>query len=76
MLTTQDRPIWQNEAFEQLEVVLSDAIANVNGSTGDGSRGRMELGTRVSGLEHVPIRVNEIPHPQAVVGTVHHVTPL
>ena len=36
----------------------------------------MEFGTRVSGLEHVPIWLNEVPHPQAVVGTVHHVTPL
>ena len=37
MLASQDRPIRQNEALEQLEVVVSDAIGNVNWSTGDGS---------------------------------------
>jgi len=76
VLATQDGAIRQREALEQLEVVISNTITNVNGSTRDGSRSSMELSTWVSRLKHVPIRVNKISHPQAVVGTMHHVTPL
>lgn len=75
-LTAQNRAIRQGEGLEKLKVVLSNTIRNVNGAAGDGSGGSVELGARVSGLEHVPVRVNEISHPQAVVGTMHHVTPL
>lgn len=76
VFTPQDRPIGQNKALEQPEVVFSDRVADVNGPARDGAGGSMELGAWVSGLEHVPIRVDEVAHPHAVVGTVHHVTPL
>lgn len=36
----------------------------------------MKRGAGVGRLEHVPVRVYEIAHPQTVVGTVHHVAPL
>ena len=76
VLASQYGPIRQDQALEQLEVVFFDWVADVNGSAGDGSRGGMELGTWVGGLEHVPVWVYEVAHPQAVVGTVDHVTTL
>lgn len=36
----------------------------------------MELRAWVSGLEHVPVGVDKIAHPKAVVSTVHHVAAL
>lgn len=63
VLAPQDGPIWQDQTFEQLEIVLADCVGNVDGSTGDGTRRCVELGARVSRLEHVPVRVDEIPHP-------------
>ena len=56
--------------------MLSHRITNIDRATRDGSRGSMEGGTRVGGLEHIPGRVDEVPHPQAVVGAMNHVTSL
>lgn len=63
MLATQDGAIGQREALEQLEVVLSNTITDVNRSTRDCSGSSMEFSTWVSRLKHVPIWVNKISHP-------------
>ena len=36
----------------------------------------MEYSTRMSELEHVPIWMYKISPAQAIIGTVHHVTPM
>lgn len=59
----ENRPVGHRQALEQREVVLSDTIGNVNRTAGNCPRSSMELGTRVSRLEHVPIWVNEVAHP-------------
>ena len=56
--------------------MLPDGVTDIDWSTGDSPGSSKELSTRVSRLEHVPIWVDEVAHPQAVVGTVHHVTTL
>lgn len=75
-LASQDRPIGQHHAPEQPEIVLPDRVANVDGSARDGSGRGVKSGARVSRLEHVPVRVDEVPHPQAVVCAMHHVAAL
>lgn len=72
----QNRSIRQDKALEQLEIMLTNGIADVDWSAGDGPGGGMESCTRMSRLEHVPVWVYEVAHPKAVVGTVDHVTPL
>lgn len=76
VLASENRAIGQHQGLEQVKVVLSNGVAHINRTAGDGPRGGMEGGARVGRLEHVPVGVYEIPHPQAVVGTVHHVAPL
>ena len=76
VLTPEGGPIRQDQGLEKLKVVLPHCVTYVNRPTRHGPRGSMESSTRVCGLEHVPIWVDEVPHPQAVVGTMHHVTPL
>lgn len=76
VLASQDGSVRKNQALEELEVVLADGVGNVDGSAGDGARRRVELSARVIGLEHVPVGVDEVPHPQTVVSAVHHVTAL
>lgn len=56
--------------------MLSDKITDIDRATGDSSRGGVESRTRVGGLEHIPVRVDEVAHPQAVVGAMHHVASL
>lgn len=63
VLATQDGTIGQDQFLEEVEVVVSRRVTYVNGATGDGTRSGMEVGARVGGLEHVPIRVNEVSHP-------------
>jgi len=76
VVTAEDRTIRQDELLEEREVVLAHRVTDIDRTTGDRPRGSVELSTRVGGLEHVPVRVYEVAHPQAVVGTMHHVTPL
>lgn len=76
VVATEEGAVGKDEALEQLEIVLPDLVTNVDGAAGDGPRRGVELRARVSRLEHVPVGVDEIAHPQAVVGAVHHVTPL
>lgn len=56
--------------------MLPYGVADVDRPTRDGPGGSMEPCTRMSRLEHVPVWVYEVTHPKAIVGTVHHVTPL
>lgn len=76
VLTSKDRSIREHQFFQKLKVVLSDKVTNINRATRDGSRGGMEGGARVGGLKHIPIRVDEVAHPQAIVGTMNHVATL
>ena len=76
VLAPQKRPIGQDEGFQELEVVFPDVVADIYWSPGDSPWSGVELSTWVGGLKHVPVGVYEVAHPQAVVGTMHHVTPL
>lgn len=76
ILTSKDRAIWKHQSFKEFEVVFSDRVTDIDRTTGDGARGSMEGGARVSGLEHIPIRMDEVAHPQTVVCAVHHVASL
>lgn len=76
MLASQNGAIRQNQLLKQLEVVAPDRITYINRSARNGTRSGMEFGARMIRLEHIPIRVDKVSHPQAVVGAVHHVTPL
>lgn len=76
VLAPQDRAVRQHQPPEQLEVVLPDLVAYVDRSARDGAGSGVEQSARVRGLEHVPVRVDEVAHPQAVVRAMHHVTPL
>lgn len=76
MLAPQKRAVRQDEGFEEVEVVAPNAVADIDGSARDCPRSGVELCAGVGGLEHVPVRVDEVAHPQAIVRTVHHVTPL
>ena len=63
VLTPEDGTVGQNKAFEQREVVFPNSVADVNWATRDSPGGSMELSARVSGLEHVPIRMDKVAHP-------------
>ena len=56
--------------------MASDRVTDVNGAARDGPGSGVELGTGVGGLKHIPIWVDEIAHPQAIVRTMHHMTSL
>lgn len=43
--------------------MAADGVADVDGAAGDGAGGGVEVGAGVSGLEHVPIGLNEVAHP-------------
>ena len=76
VLTPEDRTVRQNKPLEQGKIVFPNSITDINWATRDCPRGSMELSTKVSRMEHVPIRVDKVAHPQTVVGTMHHVTTL
>uniref|UniRef100_A0A7C8YH38 Uncharacterized protein n=1 Tax=Opuntia streptacantha TaxID=393608 RepID=A0A7C8YH38_OPUST len=76
MLAPNDAPIRQNQPLEQLEIMLSNTVTHIDRPPRNGSRGCMKLGTRVGRLEHVPIRVNKITHPQTVISTMYHMKAL
>lgn len=63
VVAPEDGAVGEDEALEQVEVVLADGITDINRPAGDGSRGGMKLSTRVRGLEHIPVRVDEVAHP-------------
>ena len=63
VLAPEYRAVRQNHGLEEVEIVLSDRVTNVDGSARDGSGGSVELGTGVGGLEHVPVRLNKVAHP-------------
>ena len=63
VLAPQDGPVRQDQGLEKLEIVLADAVGNVDGSAGDGTRGGVKDGAGMSRLEHVPVWVDEVPHP-------------
>lgn len=75
-LTPQYRPIRQRQPPQQLKVMITDGVADVDGPTRDGAGGGVEMSAGVGGLEHVPVGVDEVGHPEAVVGAVHHVASL
>jgi hypothetical protein len=75
-LAPEDGAVGERQAAEQREVVLPHRVADVDGPAGDGAGRGVEGGAGVRGLEHVPVRVDEVAHPQRVVGAVHHVAPL
>ena len=63
----------EDEPPQELEVMAAERVADVDWATVDGPGGGMEGGAGVVRLEHVPVRADELAHPQAVVGAVHHV---
>jgi hypothetical protein len=76
VLAAQNGAIGQHQGLEQLKVVLPNSVTYINRATRNSARCSVESSTWVSRLEHVPIWMYEVAHPQAVVGTVHHVTTL
>lgn len=75
-VAAEDGAVGEDDGLEEAEVVVADGVADVDGTAGDGAGGGVEGSARVGGLEHVPVRVDEVSHPQAVVGTVDHVASL
>jgi hypothetical protein len=76
VLAAQNGAIRQHKGLEQLKVVLPNCVTYINRATRNCPRCGMESSAWVSRLEHVPIWVYEVAHPQAIVSTVHHVTSL
>lgn len=75
MDTPWDGTIKESKFLDEFKVMraFTKMVTEVDGSTRDGSRRRMVLGTDMIRLEHVPIRLNHLTHPQTVVRTVNHV---
>lgn len=67
-----DGAVGEDELPEEGEVVGADGVADVEGPPADGAGGGVEGGAEVVGLEHVPVGAEDLAHPQAVVGAVHH----
>ncbi|KAL5990564.1 hypothetical protein ACLOJK_011466 [Asimina triloba] len=65
-----------NKLFDQLEVMVADAIAQAYTAATDGLGVNMELDTQMVQLEHVLVWVYDLPHPHVVVGTMDHMNTL
>lgn len=76
MLAPGNGAVGEDELLEEIEVMAAERVAHVDGSAADGPRSRVEFGAGVVGLEHVPIRLHELAHPQAVVRVIDHVRSL
>lgn len=76
VVTPQNRAVRENKLLKQIKVMFPNRVTNIDGTTRDGPGRSVKRSAGVSRLEHIPVRVYEIPHPQTVVRTVHHVTPL
>lgn len=76
ILTAQDSAIRKHKTLQEIEVMLSHRVTDINRTTRDGPGCGMECSTRVCGLEHVPIWLNEVAHPKTVVRAVNHMAAL
>lgn len=76
MLAFWDGSIGVNKLLNKIEIVTPYRVTHVNGSTANGSRSGMEFRAQMVRLKHVPIGMDDLAHPHAVVGTVNHMNSL